>query len=154
MSDRNLDSELESFRRQWLSEVQSRQGESSSYRNRRPSDATVHASLSLSAGPPSARTNGPPSPTTLRKPIVDDGTDYVGGYSFDEPAPPSGQTPDDSSASISSEKKKKKKPVTALDHYEAAMQKEAQGNMGDSLALYRQAYRVSYWPFLHSCSPY
>lgn len=145
MSDRNLDSELESFRRQWLSEVQSRQGESSSYRNRRPSDATVHASLSLSAGPPSARSNGPPSPTALRKPIVDDGTDYVGGYSFDEPAPPSGQTLDGPSTSTSSEKKKKKL-VTALDHYEAAMQKEAQGNMGDSLALYRQAYRVGFSP--------
>jgi F-box protein 9 len=37
-----------------------------------------------------------------------------------------------------------KKPlVSALDHYEEAMEKEAQGNMRDSLHLYRRAYRVS-----------
>ncbi|KAG8410673.1 hypothetical protein J3459_016961 [Metarhizium acridum] len=36
-----------------------------------------------------------------------------------------------------------KELVSALDHYEEAMEKEALGNMGDSLKLYRKAYRVS-----------
>lgn len=33
-------------------------------------------------------------------------------------------------------------PVTALDHYERAVEKESQGSLGDSLMLYRKAFRV------------
>ena len=33
--------------------------------------------------------------------------------------------------------------VSALDHFEAAVVREAQGNLGDSLNLYRRAFRVS-----------
>ena len=31
---------------------------------------------------------------------------------------------------------------SALEHYEKAVERESQGNLGDSLALYRKAYRV------------
>jgi F-box protein 9 len=33
-------------------------------------------------------------------------------------------------------------PSSALEHYEQAVEREAQGNLGDSLKLYRKAYRV------------
>lgn len=33
-------------------------------------------------------------------------------------------------------------PHSALEHYEKAVERESQGNLGDSLALYRKAYRV------------
>lgn len=33
-------------------------------------------------------------------------------------------------------------PVSALEHYERAVQKEAEGSLGDSLKLYRQAFRM------------
>jgi F-box protein 9 len=33
-------------------------------------------------------------------------------------------------------------PVSALDHYEKAVEREAVGNLGDSLQLYRKAFRV------------
>lgn len=33
-------------------------------------------------------------------------------------------------------------PLSALEHYEKAVERESQGNLGDSLALYRKAYRV------------
>jgi F-box protein 9 len=36
----------------------------------------------------------------------------------------------------------KKEPATALEHYEAAVEKETMGRLGDSLALYRKAFRV------------
>lgn len=36
-----------------------------------------------------------------------------------------------------------KPPTSALEHFEAAAQKEAQGNLGSSLDLYRKAYRVT-----------
>ncbi|OJD16479.1 hypothetical protein AJ78_03334 [Emergomyces pasteurianus Ep9510] len=35
-----------------------------------------------------------------------------------------------------------KPPTSALEHFEAAAQKEAQGNLGSSLDLYRKAYRL------------
>lgn len=35
-----------------------------------------------------------------------------------------------------------REPNTALEHYEKAVERESQGNLGDSLKLYRKAYRV------------
>ncbi|PHH75513.1 hypothetical protein CDD80_2310 [Ophiocordyceps camponoti-rufipedis] len=99
---RSLDTELESFRQQWLSDL----------RVRRPAD------------PPPAPAPAPPPTKT------------------EEPAAPSddddGSDPDhdpDGGALASA-------LVSALDFYEAAMDKEAEGNMGDSVKLYRQAYRL------------
>lgn len=68
------------------------------------------------------------------------------GYNFDElPASlqpsaeaPSSKEPEQAEA-VAPEKKNL---VSALDHFEEAMEKEAIGNMGDSLHLYRRAYRV------------
>ncbi|PGH28894.1 F-box protein 9 [[Emmonsia] crescens] len=37
-----------------------------------------------------------------------------------------------------------KPPTSALEHFEAAAQKEAQGNLGSSLDLYRKAYRLDF----------
>ena len=35
-----------------------------------------------------------------------------------------------------------KEPTSALEHYEKAVEKESQGNLGDSLSHYRKAYRL------------
>lgn len=35
-----------------------------------------------------------------------------------------------------------REPSSALEHYEQAVERESQGNLGDSLKLYRKAYRV------------
>lgn len=35
-----------------------------------------------------------------------------------------------------------REPRSALEHYEKAVEREAQGNLGDSLSLYRKAFRV------------
>lgn len=35
-----------------------------------------------------------------------------------------------------------KEPESALEHYEKAVERESQGNLGDSLNLYRKAFRV------------
>lgn len=35
-----------------------------------------------------------------------------------------------------------KEPSTALEHYERAVEKETQGNLGDSLSHYRRAFKV------------
>ena len=47
-------------------------------------------------------------------------------------------------------------PTSALEHFERAVEKEAEGNLGDSLSHYRKAYRVSYgryeWQLRCQCS--
>lgn len=40
------------------------------------------------------------------------------------------------------------KPVSAMDHYEAAVKKEMQGSLGDSLRLYRRALKVCFLSIL------
>jgi F-box protein 9 len=54
--------------------------------------------------------------------------------------PQTGHTLDSSSSKAT--KAKDKELLSALDHFEEAMIKEASGNMGDSLKLYRKAYKV------------
>jgi F-box protein 9 len=51
-----------------------------------------------------------------------------------------------------SSKRATKEPETALEHYEKAVERETQGSLGDSLNLYRKAYRVGsrYNGIIHS----
>lgn len=130
-----LDSELESFRRQWLSDLQTKtesEAQSSSEAAARAAASSRHvARPHHHHGPPA-----PSSPTASKKPLrIDDEDEYVQAQSFDDDRP--------SSALATSEDDTDRELVSALDHYEEAMEKEAQGNMGDSLKLYRKAYRVS-----------
>lgn len=37
-------------------------------------------------------------------------------------------------------------PASALEHYEKAVEKETQGSLGESLSLYRKAFRVCSFP--------
>ncbi|KAL5091891.1 hypothetical protein Trisim1_002703 [Trichoderma cf. simile WF8] len=135
--DREANSELESFRQQWISDLQSRAHEADT-----PSSSAAAAPAATSR--PRRRT-GPSSPTITKKhlPAVEDDEYYLHGPTFDSMPPPS------SSGHLLSDPPGKhehdEKPlVSALDHYEKAMEKEAQGNMGESLKLYRQAYRLDH----------
>ncbi|PHH61457.1 hypothetical protein CDD81_365 [Ophiocordyceps australis] len=97
----NLDSELDSFRQQWLLDLQAHKATPSSPPQAKP--------------PPWPGSTGP-----------DDGDDALA------PEPVAGkQAPP-------------RRLVSALDHFEEAMAMEAQGNMGDSLKLYRTAYRLDH----------
>jgi F-box protein 9 len=76
--------------------------------------------------------------STSKKPVlshVDD--DYVQPPTFDEPPSPGATRKEDETSTALTE------PVSALDHFEAAVIKEAQGNLGESLKLYRKSFRVS-----------
>ncbi|TQV96466.1 hypothetical protein V2A60_003135 [Cordyceps javanica] len=162
-----LDSELESFRNQWLSDLQSQRGPhstdaaapplSAAGHRRRQSHSRRHdtsrqsfsSSLARPGGPlPPKQANGPPSPTAARRALIlDEGSDYLGGRSFDEPAPPLSTS--SAAKAIASDVDAAAKPprrdlVSALDHYEEAMEHEAQGNMGESLQLYRKAYKMDH----------
>jgi F-box protein 9 len=127
-----LDSELESFRAKWLSDLRTKrdgQGEAS----RQPESSGASSSR------PARKEKELPISSSLKKALpVDDDGEHFQSPSFD--APPL-QT--EGSSIDPTVQGAKEKPVSALDHYEAAMEKEAQGNMGESLKLYRIAYKVS-----------
>ena len=65
--------------------------------------------------------------------------DYVQSQPFDDVA---AATPASSTQTGNSESSRQGAPVSALDHYEKAVEREAAGNLGDSLHLYRKAFRV------------
>lgn len=125
-----LNSELESFRQQWLSDLRTRNEHENEQQQR---------SIPWTAGGPSRRRSshhGPPVASSVRKHwTVERDEDYIPGPIYDKPSSSSQVAPETESAVETN-------LVSALDHYEAAMEKEAQGNMGDSLKLYRKAYRV------------
>lgn len=132
MEDHNQ--ELEAFRQQWKEEVTARH-------RRQPSQADEPGS-SL-AGPSRASTNdhfnARPLPDV--KIFREDG--YVRNFNFDnldqsEDARRLGTK----GIGLHPESQKEKEPETALEHYEKAVDKEAQGNLGDSLTHYRKAYKV------------
>ncbi|KAG5663388.1 hypothetical protein KAF25_001324 [Fusarium avenaceum] len=127
-----LDSELESFRQKWMSDLKTRN------EHHDPSEAQAagpsrrpHHGLPISSLPHKHA----PAPAPA---LVDDAEDeYVQGRPFDQDEPELTQPLQESHHDT-----KGKKLVSALDHFEEAMNKEDQGNMGDSLKLYRKAYRL------------
>lgn len=125
-----LNSELDSFRQQWLSDLRTRQGhEASTQDSRQDETSSRNAARTQKREPPAPSLAG-------GRHVPPDDEDYIQSRTFDEPAAPSGRT------LAGPESEPAKELVSALDHYEEAMEKEGQGNMGESLTLYRRAYRV------------
>jgi F-box protein 9 len=125
MEDQN--SVLEAFRRQWREEVSAKTQDSSK-----------------SAASPSKLSRRPPPITRLStrrpsKPSEEGEEDHGEPQSFTSLDAP--RNPETKQAESSHEGDKE--PESALEHYERAVEKETQGNLGDSLNLYRKAFRVS-----------
>src|SRR5262249_44010137 len=119
--------ELESFREQWRAEV----------RSRHPAPAGSSSQPSAATVGPSAHRRGslgtadaprkPPPPPTKRPPVQDHDDDYTQPRSFDE-APAAGTA---SLVRTQAGPSTTDEPMSALDHYERAVEKEAAGNLGD-----------------------
>jgi F-box protein 9 len=134
MSENQTEAELESFRQKWLEEVSAR----TKGKAKAPAPAvpvkTVQASSSKSYF---SKTNAPEVPSHARHQSVEerDGLEPVyqdlggkqHGRRLDETSPPP----------VTEE------PSSALEHYEKAVEKENQGSLGDSVNLYRKAFKVS-----------
>jgi F-box protein 9 len=149
-----VSSELESFRQQWLSDLRRARNPSSSNNAATtdpepPSIPIRRGSASKPSSASHARSHSDHQfPHHHRH---DEDGDYLQGRVFDEPAPPpAGHTLSPSSPSPAGpgrgnnvDDDDQRALVTALDHYEEAMARESEGNMGESLKLYRRAYRVS-----------
>ncbi|GKT64526.1 F-box protein POF7 [Colletotrichum tofieldiae] len=126
-----LDSELESFRQQWRSELKTKktvpEPRASQPKNKAPSFSkpSVPAESSKAAGP--------------KRSQVEEDEEYARSLVFDEPAPsPSGSNAEEPAP------EEAKELVSALDHFEEAVEKEAVGSLGDSLKLYRKAFRMDH----------
>ncbi|KAI0599955.1 hypothetical protein F4775DRAFT_101370 [Biscogniauxia sp. FL1348] len=144
-----IQSELESFREQWRAEVSARarsagtsqQQQQHQHINRQPhqTDHPPPPHNPPKRNEPSHRRTASKVPTQL----VDDDDDYVPTQSFDEPDAPraKGQRLDAEDATSSTDKEKIE-PKTALDFYEHAVERETTGKLGDSLQLYRKAFRM------------
>lgn len=128
---------LEQFRRQWQEEVKSKAKQST-----KPSDSTSRPATDrrLSTSRPERPINKPPAHHPLAD-VKDDNDEAPSATSalierieglrvreVDE---------DDFSATGS-----QKEPQSALEHYEKAVERESQGNLGESVAHYRKAYRL------------
>lgn len=114
--------ELESFRRQWLEEVRTRHPAQPA-----PEARPTERKISL---PPQTQVQLPQEP--------EDEADYDSHAKVDT----SELDGEFRSLELGSQKAEEKDPQSALEHFERAIEKEDQGRLGDSLTLYRKAYRV------------
>ncbi|KAK4105365.1 hypothetical protein N658DRAFT_482874 [Parathielavia hyrcaniae] len=135
MNSAESNPELESFREQWKTEVRAKHAAPSSSPSQQQQRAAAGPSTTLSKTAPRVK---PPQPN--QKPAVQEqDDDYAEQQSFDEPVasrPKSSHDREQPGAPETGE------PVSALEHYEKAVEKEAAGNLGDSLRLYRKAFRM------------
>lgn len=136
MEPSNPESELESFRQQWREEVSART------KPKRPNEATQ--SISKSGG------------SSLLKKTFKSNTG-PSRESVDAPHESQSHTFHDledkeAYLKLGNEKERAKaedntrEPLSALEHYEQAVEKEAQGKLGDSVNLYRRAFKVWHPP--------
>ncbi|KAF1988304.1 hypothetical protein K402DRAFT_453000 [Aulographum hederae CBS 113979] len=131
MSSSNpTEKELENFRRQWREEV--------SARNKQQTTATASGQTSSSGVAPSrAGTQAvqPPASSQSNHHVHDE---LEPRTYHDLVEKEMGRKLDDPTHGTSSSKE----PVSALDHYEKAVERETQGSLGDSVRLYRKAFKM------------
>jgi F-box protein 9 len=148
----NTEAELDAFRRKWKEEVSAR---SQSHRPSPPAPRTA------APGPSSSKThahthapkgNAPDaaSHTHARHRSVDEADDVVPHVFHDLGGKQHGRRLDETSAETDAALAATREPKSALEHYERAVEKETQGSLGDSVSLYRKAFKVSLYPMLNS----
>lgn len=134
------EAELESFRQRWREEVSARA------KGKAPGPSAAPAKA---AGPSASRTYAPKGPAPeaashshARQRSVEE-TDEVTPYIHQDLGDKQhGRRLDETSADTAAIASTSEQPKTALDHYEKAVERETEGNLGESVALYRKAFKV------------
>ena len=127
----NTAEELERFRQQWQEEVyaRSRGVASSSSKPARP------------AGSPHRRSSGTTQPTFHKPYRETEEADEFGEHAYHDL-----ENQDElrklGEAGEGIHPSTRQEPSSALEHYERAVERETEGNLGDSLSHYRKAYKV------------
>ncbi|KAI1209730.1 uncharacterized protein F4807DRAFT_426149 [Annulohypoxylon truncatum] len=141
-----IQSELENFRQQWRAEVSARSKNTTG--SQQPQQQQRISSTQAGPSTPSKplRKSEPAHRKTTSRIVshVEDEEEYIQTQSFDEPDPSKapGQKLGRQDGPSTTTKDKEKEPQTALDFYEKAVEKETSGKLGDSLQLYRKAFRM------------
>lgn len=123
--------ELESFRQQWREEV-----------TRRSKPKPAPPAIPTQTAPPPVRLPPTRHEASHRKEIEEEGPPLA-SFDPDELAQQVGELSVES-VEDDFQRREVAEPTSALEHFERAVEKEAEGNLGDSLSHYRKAYRVSF----------
>jgi F-box protein 9 len=123
--------ELESFRRQWREEV-----------SRRSKPKAPPAATPAPTAPPPTRLPPTRHEASHRNEVEEEGPPLA-SFDPEELAQQVGELSVESTEDDDFSRRRVIEPTSALEHFERAVEKEAEGNLGDSLSHYRKAYRVS-----------
>lgn len=131
MEQTDAERELERFRQQWREEVTAKT---------KPQGSKPNRTYASSSGTSVSKKARPPIPSRTYSKASLDGADELEPFTHhDLPEKETGRKTGDAEYGVS---KIPEEPVTALDHYEKAVEREGQGSLGDSVALYRKAFRM------------
>jgi F-box protein 9 len=144
--------ELESFRRQWREEVARR---SKPIDSAPAPDAALPSAAPIASPTVPSATRAPPTrhAATDRKDLDQEGpapasfdpeelAQQVGELSVKQEEEEEEEEEEDEEEDGFT-RRAQQEPNSALEHFERAVEKEAAGNLGDSLQHYRKAFRVS-----------
>ena len=141
----NID--LETFRKQWQEEVTARaKASSSNEKSAKPSDPSDPSNQGIDK-----KVFDPPRGHSILKDRIKneehaDGSDPIVYHDIEESD--TRQNSGEGLKGVHRKREIKEEPSSALEHYEYAMERELQGNLGDSVRHYTKAFRVSFF-FLH-----
>lgn len=134
----NAEAELESFRQKWREEVTART------QSKAPAKSSSKSSSSA-AKPHVSKTSAssPAHQSHARQRSVEE-VDEAAPYAYGNLGEKQhGRRLDETSAQTAAALAANSEPTSALEHYEKAVERETQGKLGDSVNLYRKAFRVS-----------
>ncbi|KAI2468712.1 hypothetical protein F4781DRAFT_397123 [Annulohypoxylon bovei var. microspora] len=139
-----IQSELENFREQWRAEVSARSKNTTSSQQQPQGITSAQAGPSTTSKPSKRSELAHRKTASKTNPQLEDEDEYIQTQSFDEPdsSKTTGHQLGRQDASSSTTKDKEKEPQTALDFYEKAVERETSGKLGESLQLYRKAFRM------------
>lgn len=146
----STEAELENFRKQWREEVTAKtkgKAAASATPEQTPQATSSRSHVAKTVAPNSIAAE---VVSHARHRSVEE-VDEVEPHSYpDLGEVQHGRRLDETSPPVASSSKE---PHSALEHYEKAVEKESQGSLGDSVDLYRKAFRVSIlpWLFLFRC---
>ena len=134
--------ELENFRKQWKEEVTARSKGASSSRVRKGTRSSG-PTRSDSVTEQESKTAAPPSWSFANLYKDEETLDGLHMQSYhDLESKDETRKLGTEGAGVHPENNKLREPRSALEHYEKAVERETEGNLGDSLNLYRKAFRV------------
>ncbi|KAI4955770.1 hypothetical protein J4E91_001631 [Alternaria rosae] len=137
----NTEAELESFRQKWREEVTAR------------AKGKAPASSASAKPTTTSSSTGKPHPNksnasdaqhhTRTRSLSLEGGDEVNSYTYHNLGEKQhGRRLDETSAQTAAAIAEEAEPRSALEHYEKAVEKESQGSLGDSVDLYRKAFKL------------